>query len=159
MMIEFLLNPLPPRPSLDIPFYHHLLLASFTPSAPCWPASVSFILNSSSHFSFTPVLSPPALPLCLTALCPLSLRPVRHVITSPPRPRHVTVARAALPQNVVMFLLGFFFCFSPSRRSLTQGSQERSDTAPTERPVAPRLLGATVGLKLRAGGLFLCVWW
>lgn len=129
LMIEILLNPLPPRPSLDIPFYHHLLLASFTSSAPCWPASVSFILNSSSHFSFTPVLSPPALPLCLTALCPLSLRPVRHVITSPPRPRHVTVARAALPQNVVMFLLGFFFASrphaDPSHKAARNGATQR----------------------------------
>lgn len=44
---------------------------------------------------------------------------------------HVTVAVFALLQNFVKFSVFFLTC-----RSLTQDSQERSDTAPTERPVA-----------------------
>lgn len=71
------------------------------------PASIFFILNSSSPFSYTPVLSPPALHLSLTALCPLFLRLVCHVITS--GTHHVTSALFALLQNFChCFVLGFF---------------------------------------------------
>lgn len=67
-------------------------------------ASIFFILNSSSHFSSTPVLWPPALHLSLTALCPLFLRLVCHVITS--GTRHISGVLFALLQN---FCHCFFF--------------------------------------------------
>lgn len=52
----------------------------------------------------------------------------------------MTVAVFALLQSFVKFSE---FLFSPFCRSLTQDSQERSDTAPTERPVASPELAAS----------------
>lgn len=108
-------------------FCHHLLLASFPSSAPCLFASVSSILNTSSHFSFTPVLSPPALHLCLTPLCPLFLRPVCHVITSPQR--HITWPWLSLLFFRTLSTFLFFFpphlYTDPSHKAARNGATQR----------------------------------
>lgn len=50
-------------------------------SASCFHLSfLDFFSNVSSHYSYTKVFLLPAPPLSLTALCPLCLRPVCHVI-------------------------------------------------------------------------------
>lgn len=72
----------------------------------CWRCQRLFCYVSTlfCHFSFKKVFLPPAPPLSLTALCPLFLRLVCHVIKFP-HERHVVTLLHAYP---TLFLPSYF---------------------------------------------------
>lgn len=145
---------------------------------------LSLFLNFSSHYSYKSVFSLPVHHLSLTALCPLFLRLVCHVIRFPHERHHVTLLLAfshltlSKPASLDTCLLWNLYCsnailflFLLLSRFLTQDNQERSGTAPTERPVdsqeslcaGERTFFSSLRMALRCQfepqrGSFACFW-